>query len=221
MTKKERYEKALAWWEATNPNADTELKFRNNFELLVAVMLSAQCTDARVNMVTPTLFAAYPDPETMSKAPEEEILGYIMSISYPNAKAKYLSQTSKILVEKYGGEVPSGFDDLTSLPGVGRKTANVMSICAFGRPAMPVDTHVFRVANRIGLTATKTPEATEKELLKNIPKDKLHHAHHWLVLHGRYICTALRPKCYNCGLTEICKFYNKENEAKEQKGLFD
>lgn len=209
MTKKERYEKAIAWWEETNPNANTELVHRNNFELLVAVMLSAQCTDARVNMVTPSLFKAFPTPKEMANATVNEILSLISSISYPNDKAKHLSETAKILVETYNGEVPSGFNELISLPGVGRKTANVMSICAFGRPAMPVDTHVFRVANRIGLTNATTTQASEKELLKNIPIDKLGRAHHWIVLHGRYICTALRPKCENCGLTDICKHYSE------------
>ncbi len=210
MTLKERYTKALKWWEETNPNADTELVFHNNFELLIAVMLSAQCTDARVNQVTPFLFKEYPDAEALSKASIDNILRIINSISYPNAKAEHLSRTSRILVEKYNGEVPSEYDDLLALPGVGRKTANVIRVCAFGIPAMPVDTHVFRVANRIGLTKTSTPEATEKELLRNIPKEKLGKAHHWIVLHGRYICTAIRPHCDKCGLTTCCKFYEKE-----------
>ncbi len=210
MTKKERYEQALAWWEETNPNPDTELVYHNTFELLIAVMLSAQCTDARVNTVTPALFKAYPTAIEMAKASVDEILNLIKSVSYPNDKAKHLSETAQIIAETYNGEVPSGYNELLSLPGVGRKTANVMSIVAFNRPAMPVDTHVFRVSNRIGLTATTTPDATEKELLKNIPINKLHHAHHWLVLHGRYICTAINPKCERCGLTHLCKFYHSK-----------
>lgn len=210
MTKKERYEQALAWWEETNPNPDTELVYHNTFELLVAVMLSAQCTDARVNTVTPALFKAYPTAIEMAKASVDEILNLIKSVSYPNDKAKHLSETAQIIAETYNGEVPSGYNELLSLPGVGRKTANVMSIVAFNRPAMPVDTHVFRVSNRIGLTATTTPDATEKELLKNIPINKLHHAHHWLVLHGRYICTAINPKCERCGLTHLCKFFHSK-----------
>lgn len=210
MTKKERYEQALAWWEETNPNPDTELVYHNTFELLVAVMLSAQCTDARVNTVTPALFKAYPTAIEMAKASVDEILNLIKSVSYPNDKAKHLSETAQIIAETYNGEVPSGYNELLSLPGVGRKTANVMSIVAFNRPAMPVDTHVFRVSNRIGLTTTTTPDATEKELLKNIPINKLHHAHHWLVLHGRYICTAINPKCERCGLTHLCKFFHSK-----------
>lgn len=210
MTLKERYGTALAWWQETNPNADTELVYHNNFELLVAVMISAQCTDARVNTVTPGLFAAYPSANEMAKASEADILELIKTVSYPNDKAKHLSQTTRILADTYNGEVPSGYNELLSLPGVGRKTANVMSVVAFGRPAMPVDTHVFRVSNRIGLTNTTTTQATEKELLKNIPTNLLGKAHHWLVLHGRYICTAINPKCGKCGLTGICKHYKKE-----------
>lgn len=210
MTLKERYAKALSWWEETNPNADTELVFHNNFELLIAVMLSAQCTDARVNQVTPFLFKAYPDATALANADLNDVLRIISSISYPNAKAEHICATSKILIDKYGGEVPSEYEDLLSLPGVGRKTANVMRICAFGIPAMPVDTHVFRVANRIGLTKTTTPEATEKELLRNIPKEKLGKAHHWILLHGRYICTAMRPQCEKCGITDCCKYYEKQ-----------
>lgn len=211
MTKKERYEKALAWWAQTNPNATTELNFTNNFELLVAVMLSAQCTDSRVNQVTPALFKTCPTPEIMAKTESYEILEYIKSVSYPNAKAEHLHNMAEKLVKDYNGTVPDDFDALLSLPGVGRKTANVMLVVAFDKPAMPVDTHVFRVSNRIGLTNNaKTPIETEMELTRNIPQEVLSKAHHWILLHGRYICTAIAPKCEKCGLSDICKYYNKK-----------
>ncbi len=213
---KERYRRALQWWEATNPDADTELVYHNHYELLIAVILSAQCTDARVNQVTPRLFAIYPDVYALAQADSNEVLHLISSISYPNAKAEYLCQTARQLVEHHNGEIPSDYDALLALPGVGRKTANVMRVCAFGIPSMPVDTHVFRVANRIGLTKTTTPKATEKELLRNIPNNKLGKAHHWLVLHGRYICTAMRPSCDKCGLTAICKHYAKNSGTQKK-----
>jgi endonuclease-3 len=192
------------------PTAESELNYRTPFELLVAVVLSAQCTDKRVNMTTPALFERYPTPFEMAKATEEDIFQYIKSISYPNNKAKHLATLSRQLVEKFGGEVPYDPKDLESLQGVGRKTANVVGAVLWGREVMPVDTHVFRVAARIGLsTNAKTPLATERQLEKGFPKELLPIAHHWLILHGRYVCVARNPKCKNCGLTEVCKHYNK------------
>ena len=208
MTKKERYKNVLGWFEVNMPIAETELHYNNPFQLLIAVILSAQCTDKRVNIVTPPLFEAFPTPEVLALSSPDEVYQYIKSISYPNNKAKNLVGMAKKLMADYSGEVPPARDDLESLPGVGRKTANVMLIVAFGEPAMPVDTHVFRVSNRIGLTDnSKTPLETEKELLKYIPKHLLSKAHHWLILHGRYICQARKPKCENCGLVEWCKCF--------------
>ena len=208
MRKKELYEKVIAWFEEAMPVAETELHYSTPFQLLVAVVLSAQCTDKRVNMVTPALFAAYPDAANMAKATEEEIFGYIHSVSYPHNKSHHLAGLSRMLVEEFGGEVPDDMEQLQRLPGVGRKTANVVEAVYFEKPAMPVDTHVFRVANRIGLTVnSKTPLQTERELVKYIPAELLPKAHHWLILHGRYVCQARRPKCEKCGLTEVCKYY--------------
>ena len=196
------------------PTAQSELNYRNPFELLVAVVLSAQCTDKRVNLTTPALFEAYPTAAAMAQASAEEIYGYIKSISYPNNKAKHLATLSRQIVERFGGEVPSDPDDLQSLQGVGRKTANVVGAVLWGREVMPVDTHVFRVAARIGLsTNAKTPLATERQLEKGFPSELLPLAHHWLILHGRYTCLARRPKCGECPLTAICKYYN--NNTKE------
>lgn len=209
MTKKQQYEKIIAWFEQNMPVADTELLYENNFQLLVAVILSAQCTDKRVNMVTPKLFADYPTAEAMAEAKPEVIFEYIRSVSYPNNKAKHLVATAKLLVDKFHGEVPSTMDELQSLQGVGRKTANVMMAVAFHKNAMPVDTHVFRVSNRLGLTNTKTPLATEKELVKHIPHKLLGKAHHWILLHGRYVCTARKPQCEKCGLTEWCNYFKQ------------
>lgn len=198
--------------------AESELTYSNPFELLVAVILSAQCTDKRVNMTTPALFAAYPTPEAMAEATAEEIFPYIRSISYPNNKAKHLAALARQLVERFGGEVPSDPDDLQSLQGVGRKTANVVGAVLWGREVMPVDTHVFRVAARIGLSQrAKTPLATERQLEKGFPSELLPIAHHWLILHGRYTCLARKPKCEVCGLTEVCKYY-QQNIKKESKG---
>ena len=205
MKKADRYEAVINWFMDNMNEAESELNFSNNFELLVAVMLSAQCTDKRVNMVTPALFKAFPDAEAMSKATAEEVKRFISSISYPNSKAKHLVAMAQKLVADFGGEVPSEIEALTSLPGVGRKTANVMEAVAFGKAAMPVDTHVFRVSNRLGLVKTTTPLATEKELTKHIPEDILSKAHHWLLLHGRYVCTSRAPKCDKCGLKAFCK----------------
>ncbi|MBO5833077.1 MAG: endonuclease III [Alistipes sp.] len=210
MTTKERYTRVIEYFSQTMPTAESELNYRTPFELLVAVVLSAQCTDKRVNMTTPALFERYPTPFEMAKATEEDIFQYIKSISYPNNKAKHLATLSRQLVEKFGGEVPYDPKDLESLQGVGRKTANVVGAVLWGREVMPVDTHVFRVAARIGLsTNAKTPLATERQLEKGFPKELLPIAHHWLILHGRYVCVARNPKCKNCGLTEVCKHYNK------------
>ena len=210
MTKKERYEKVLEWFMANAESAETELNYKNNYQLLVAVILSAQCTDKRVNMITPALFEAFPEPEVMAVSTPDAVYEYIKSCSYPNNKAKNLVGMAKKLVSEFNSEVPSDIDSLLSIPGVGRKTANVILAVAFDRPAMPVDTHVFRVANRIGLTNnSKTPLQTEKELVKHIPSVLLTKAHHWLILHGRYICVARRPKCEICGLAPYCKYYKK------------
>jgi len=208
MKKKERYEKVLAWFEANMPVAETELHYHNPFELLVAVILSAQCTDKRVNMVTPPLLEDYPTPEAMAAATPEVIFEYIHSVSYPRNKSKHLVGMAQMLVRDFHGSVPETMEDLIKLPGVGRKTANVILSVVYNKPAMAVDTHVFRVANRIGLTTnSKTPLATEKELVKYIPEDLIPIAHHWLILHGRYICQARTPKCEKCGLRPFCKYY--------------
>lgn len=205
----------IAWFEQAMPVAETELHYENPFQLLVAVILSAQCTDKRVNMVTPALFEAYPDAGSMAEATEEEVLRYIKSVSYPNSKSRHLVGMAKMLVDEFGGEVPCDVNELQRLPGVGRKTANVMAAVEFNQPAMPVDTHVFRVSNRIGLTNnSKTPLETERELVKHIPPEKLPTAHHWLILHGRYVCQARRPHCEECGIREICEHYRKEGGCK-------
>lgn len=211
MTVKERYKKVLDWFEQAMPIAETELQYSNPFQLLVAVILSAQCTDKRVNMITPALFEAYPTPQALAAATTDEIFQYIKSCSYPNNKSKSLSGMAKKLVEEFGGEVPSDIDSLMSLPGVGRKTANVILAVVFNQSTMAVDTHVFRVSERICLTTdSKTPLATEKELVKNIPSEIIPKAHHWLILHGRYVCKARRPDCLNCGLTSVCRYYSKQ-----------
>jgi endonuclease-3 len=208
MTRKERYNGVINWFESNMPVAETELHYDNPFHLLIAVILSAQCTDKRVNMVTPRLFEAYPTPEVLAVSTPDAVYEYIKSISYPNNKSKNLVGMAKKLVNDFGGKVPDTMKELESIPGVGRKTANVMLIVAFNKPAMPVDTHVFRLSNRIGLTDnSKTPEQTEKELVKNIPERYLSKAHHWLILHGRYICQARKPKCEECGLTPYCKYF--------------
>lgn len=210
MTKKERYEKVIGYFSTHMPIAETELVYDSPFELLVAVILSAQCTDKRVNMTTPKLFAAFPDAQTMAAANSDEIFPYIRSISYPNNKAKHLAGMAKMLVTDFNSIVPSEVNDLVKLPGVGRKTANVISSVIYNQPNMAVDTHVFRVAARLGLTTNaKTPLATEMQLIKNIPKDKIHIAHHWLILHGRYVCVARSPKCHECKLDFCCKYFEK------------
>ncbi|MBK9729694.1 MAG: endonuclease III [Chitinophagaceae bacterium] len=210
MTRKERYEGILAYFEQHQPNAATELDYESPFQLLVSVILSAQCTDKRVNLTTPALFARFPDPETLSKATAEEVFPLVKSISYPNNKAKFLVAMAKMLIEKFNGEVPSDIDQLQLLPGVGRKTANVIASCVFNQPKMAVDTHVFRVSARLGLTkGAKNPLQTELQLIRHIPEDKIYLAHHWLILHGRYVCLARSPKCSECAIRQFCSYYEK------------
>lgn len=206
MTKKELYTRVLSYFRELHPEVTTELEFGSVFQLLVAVVLSAQCTDKRVNQVTPELFAHYPDARAMAEADEAEIYEYVKSVSYPNAKARHLVELSRMLVGEYGGEVPNDFDALLRLPGVGRKTANVMQAVAFGQSAMPVDTHVYRVSHRLGLvpSTADTPLKVEKMLVKHIPAEDLARAHHWLLLHGRYVCTSRKPHCDKCELSNIC-----------------
>ena len=212
MTTKQRYEGIIDYFQQAMPVAESELEYSNPFELLVAVILSAQCTDKRVNLTTPALFAAYPTAEAMAAATAEEIYQYIKSISYPNNKAKHLAGMARMLVEEFGGEVPSDLKELQRLPGVGRKTANVIGAVIWQKEVMPVDTHVFRVAARIGLTrGAKTPLQTELQLSKNIPSARLPIAHHWLILHGRYVCTARAPKCEECGISQWCKNFSTKS----------
>ena len=209
MQTKQRFEKILQWFEKTMPVAESELEYQNPFQLLVAVMLSAQCTDKRVNMVTPALFQAYPTPEAMAAASAEDIFQYIHSVSYPNAKAQHLLAAAKRLTEVYGGQVPDNIDDLQTLPGVGRKTANVVCAVIWQQPTMAVDTHIFRVAERLGLTTnSRNPYQTEMQLVKYIPENIIPKAHHWLLLHGRYVCQARKPKCDECGLKDCCRYYS-------------
>lgn len=204
----------IAYFEEARPTAQSELNYENAYQLLVAVILSAQCTDKRVNLTTPALFAAYPTPQAMAEATDEEIFAFIKSISYPNNKSKHLVGMAKKLVEDFGGEVPSDIDELQTLPGVGRKTANVIASVVFNLPALAVDTHVFRVANRIGLTKnSKNPLQTEKELVKHIPEEKIPIAHHWLILHGRYVCQARKPHCKECGIADLCDFFKSQNKG--------
>lgn len=213
MTLQERYDAFVAYFSEHMPVAESELRYRNPYELLVAVILSAQCTDKRVNMTTPALFQRFPAPHDMAKASVEEIYAYIKSISYPNNKAKNLLGMAQTLVTEFKGIVPDNLDDLQRLPGVGRKTANVMMAVAFHKPAMPVDTHVFRVANRIGLTRnSKNVLDTEKTLVRHIPQQVLSKAHHWLILHGRYVCMARSPKCDVCGIKSICEWHKKNSK---------
>lgn len=215
MTRKERVESVIAWFEEHQPVAETELNYHDPFSLLVAVVLSAQCTDKRVNMVTPALLEAYPDPHAMSLAEPEELFPYIRSISYPNNKSKHLAGLARKLYTDFAGEVPSDLKDLQSLPGVGRKTANVIASIIFDQPAMAVDTHVFRVSERIGLSyRAKTPLDTEKQLVQYIPDHLIPKAHHWIILHGRYVCVARNPKCHECGLIDLCKFVQKKYKKK-------
>lgn len=214
MTTKERYDGVIAWFSEHMPVAESELHYTDPYQLLVAVILSAQCTDKRVNMTTPALFEAYPTPEAMAQATAEEIYAYIKSISYPNNKARNLAAMARMLCTEFGGVVPSDLDALQRLPGVGRKTANVVGAVIWGKEVMPVDTHVFRVSARIGLTrGAKTPLQTELQLEKNIPSHLLPVAHHWLILHGRYVCTARAPKCASCGIAPWCKSREKQKMA--------
>lgn len=210
MRKTERYKGVLEWFRANVPVAETELKYENPFQLLMAVILSAQCTDKRVNMISPALFKAFPTPEVMAASTPEMVYEYVKSVSYPNSKAKHLVGMAQMLMNDFGGEVPDNLDDLVKLPGVGRKTANVVQAVIFNKPTMAVDTHVFRVSHRIGLVNERctTPYSVEKELTKYIPKADIPTAHHWLILHGRYICMARKPKCDKCGLRDYCKYIN-------------
>ena len=206
MRKEERYEQILAYFRKEMPNVNTELEFGSIFQLLVAVILSAQCTDKRINQVTPELFRHYPDAKAMAKAEPEDIFEYIRSVSYPNAKASHLVEMARALVEKHDGEVPSDMNALLDLPGVGRKTANVIQSVAFGKSTLAVDTHVYRVAHRLGLVSKRdnTPYKVEQALIKFIPEQDIPDAHHWLLLHGRYVCTSRKPHCEKCGLSTIC-----------------
>ncbi len=210
MTKKERYKKVIEYFQENMPVAETELDYTNPYELLVAVILSAQCTDKRVNVITVDLFRRFPDAKSLSESVPEEVFEYIRTCSYPNNKAKHLVGMAKMLVNDFNNVIPEDIKEMQKMPGVGRKTANVIASVIYNQPTMAVDTHVFRVAERIGLTTnSKTPLSTEIELVKHIPKDIIPIAHHWLILHGRYVCTAKKPKCDKCGITEFCKFYKK------------
>lgn len=207
MRLSQRFNELIKYFNEHNPGASSELDFANPFQLLVAVMLSAQCTDKRVNMVTPKLFERYPSAKELSESTFEELYPYIKSISYPNAKGRHLLATAKILTERYGGEIPPTIDELMSLPGVGRKTANVVASIIYNEPVIAVDTHVYRVSHRIGLSQGKTPRDVELDLESHIPSEYRAVSHHWLILHGRYTCTALKPKCKECGIQDLCKYY--------------
>lgn len=211
MTKKERFQKILKYFQDNKPVAETELEYKEPFELLVAVILSAQCTDKRVNMITPDLMAAFPTPQKMAMAEIHEVYEYIKSCTYPNNKSKHLVGMAKKLVDEFQGVVPSTTEALTSLPGVGRKTAHVIASVVFNQPKLAVDTHVFRVAERLGLTTrAKTPLDTEKQLVRYIPESLIPISHHWLILHGRYVCQARKPRCQECELKELCRYYEKK-----------
>ena len=214
MRTKKRYEKALAWFEANMLVAESELNFENEYQLLVAVMLSAQCTDKRVNLVTPALFNAYPTIADLAASTAENVLKYIHSVSYPNSKAEHLVQMAKRVMDVYGGVIPDTREELQTLAGVGRKTANVVLAVWWNQPTMAVDTHIFRVAERIGLTTkAKNPLDSEKQLIKYIPQEIIPKAHHWLLLHGRYTCQARKPKCEKCGINTICRYFAKKSPA--------
>ena len=207
MTRKERYEGIVGWFAENRPAVQSELHYRNPFQLLVAVILSAQCTDKRVNLVTPALFERFPAPENLAAATFEEVYPFVRSVSYPNAKARHLIAMAQMLLADYGGAVPSDIDALMRLPGVGRKTANVIASIVYDQPVIAVDTHVFRVSHRLGLSSGSTPRAVELDLEKHIPVQQRAIAHHWLILHGRYVCTARNPKCSECALSGWCKYY--------------
>lgn len=215
---KEKYAFVMDYFIQNNPSAETELLYNNPYQLLVAVILSAQCTDKRVNMVTPNLFKAFPNPQKLAEAEVESVFDFIRSISYPNNKAKHLVGMAHMLVNNFKGQIPEKVEDLMKLPGVGRKTANVISSVIFNQPSMAVDTHVFRVSARIGLTKNATtPLAAEKQLIKNIPEEYVAVAHHWLILHGRYTCTARNPQCQSCGLRQVCAYYKSNHLQKPPK----
>lgn len=207
MTRKERYNSIIGWFSQNQPVAESELHFQNPYQLLVAVILSAQCTDKRVNMVTPALFEAFPTPEALAAAEFDQVYPYVKSVSYPNAKARHLIAMAQMLFNEYNSEVPSDIDDLMRMPGVGRKTANVIASIVYDQPVIAVDTHVFRVAHRLGLSDGSTPRAVELDLERHIPAEQRPIAHHWLILHGRYTCTARNPKCADCPLTAWCREY--------------
>jgi len=212
MTTSQRYKYIISWFNENVPVAETELQYSDPFGLLVAVILSAQCTDKRVNMITPVLLADFPTPEVMAVSTPEVIFKYIRSVTYPNSKANHLVGMAQKLMSDFGGAVPEDIDKLQTLPGVGRKTANVIASVAFNQPAMAVDTHVFRISERLGLTThSKNPLQTELELVKHIPSELIPKAHHWLILHGRYICVARKPKCQECGLKDWCRYWNEQN----------
>lgn len=211
MTVQERYDGIISVFKDMMPDPKTELHYDTPFHLLLAVILSAQCTDKRINIVTPALFERFPDPQSLAAASEEEVYGYIKSVTFPNNKTRHLIKAARVLVDEFGGEMPSDIDNLMKLPGVGRKTANVMLAVVWNKGAMAVDTHVFRVSNRLGLTDnSKTPFETERTLVKHIPEELLPTAHHWLILHGRYVCKARKPDCAECRLRTYCKLYNGE-----------
>jgi len=209
MLKRERYQQFVKHFAAKQPNAETELHYNNPYQLLVAVILSAQCTDKRINQVTPALFQRFPNAKTLAEATPDIVFDYIRSVSYPNNKAKHLVGMANMLVNEFNDQVPSDIDQLQKMPGVGRKTANVIASVIYDAPAMAVDTHVFRVANRIGLTKGKTPLAVEKDLVKHLPEHTIAMAHHWLILHGRYVCVARNPKCSICEITHFCKYFEQ------------
>lgn len=210
MTKKERFRFVLDYFAENNPGAETELRYKDPYQLLVAVILSAQCTDKRVNQITPAFFTRFPGPGTLSEASQEEVYNYIKSCSYPNSKSRHLVGMARGLMKEFGGKVPEEVNELVKLPGVGRKTANVIASVIYGKAALAVDTHVFRVAARIGLTtAAKNPAEAEKQLIRHIPEHQIPVAHHWLILHGRYICQARKPKCEQCPLKSACKYYSR------------
>ena len=214
MLKKERFQAFISHFESSFPGAETELHYSNPYELLVAVVLSAQCTDKRINQVTPALFKRFPDPQALAESSVEEIFSYIRSVSYPNNKAKHLLGLGQRLVDQFGGEVPETLEDLQTLPGVGRKTANVIASVIYNQPAMAVDTHVFRVSKRLGLVpaSAKTPLQVELALIKHLPDAVIPRAHHWLILHGRYICLARTPKCKECSITQFCAYFAKNQD---------
>lgn len=219
MTLKQRYEKVLGYFREAMPVAETELEYSNPYELLVAVILSAQCTDKRVNMVTPALFQRFPDAESLAASTSDEVFTYIRSISYPNNKAKHLVKMAQMLVNDFGSVVPDTVEALQKMPGVGRKTANVIASVIYEKPTMAVDTHVFRVSNRIGLVKNaKTPLQVELQLVKHIPENEIHKAHHWLILHGRYVCLARKPKCEICGITAFCQYFATHQSSYNSDG---